>query len=958
MVNTHSTACRGTRARASSLPQSPTTQPGTEIIGVSPLPKLTPLGSQYSTPIEKPAASNIRSYSDVVRSGSRSPSPVPQGATIDVPGLRTSSPVYPGDIGVPEASQARTVRVRVATHSTNNVLPDNVHCDSLSIFPMSDMEAEQNDWTEVVHKKSRERRAHSMLRPDQTNAVRRAEWQLTLDEREKIRRRSLSMTRDNPEVTSSESDEPSAKGECKGKGPNPRNWGNLKLSENEIDPDAQRAALASWNAANRLANESDGDQTRPSKGNDLEGTAQPTEDELLEPHGREDERIPKRSKLKHSKKNKKRVTKPSREPPNPIKEMKMPRAMEPVKQINPKSYIGLAFKRLEKDEKRSKRSKNKRKAKHTSDSSSDNTSSSKSASTTSESSNDDSISSNSSSDPSSYSGMSDDDSSSTTSESSLSLGGLSSGSSHRRGRSRRRKSGKGKKCKSKKHLKSHRRMTLKPIPPNKYDGSDDIHAFQRFITEGAVYVTDGRVEPKKCAFILSHYLTGKAHEFYVWEVSGDPYKWRLSDFFTQLFNYCFPIDFRMWQREKLQSCYQNSKTVRNYLYELNELWNMIGETDKCTKVHKFWSGLRKELQRDLWKEKLNLEVSSLKKISASAEILEIAQTVAESPEPHKSGHKRRRKRKRKFKGEGYRKEAAMPDNHNLGGKHTKRQDKRKRDTPKLSKEEQERHKAEGLCFICHKSGHFSRNCPDRQTVLNASKSSGVTSFGVGVDFRDIECQRQLASLSRHSPEVSLNFIQARGPTIQEDDGVPDDDLPDLESISDDEDYWTSDSTIPEEEAPNDGIHVYTYRSNQAHGIWEDKTTIDILDYHLAARLVLLLERISRSDFDVVHWHAKRLFRACVALMSSDPLEEEDLGICTLFKSAGNDETNGIADQLKDAPYDMIQLNGVKVRDEDKLTLQRNSSIAKDFTQKIPKPLVVIVHVNGHPARTLWDTTSG
>ncbi|KIO10205.1 hypothetical protein M404DRAFT_21869 [Pisolithus tinctorius Marx 270] len=292
------------------------TQPGAEIVGVSPLPKLTLLGSQYSTPIEKPAASNIQSYSDVVRSGSRSPSPVPQGATVDVPGLRTSSPVYPSDIGVLEASQARTVRVRVVTHSTNNVLPDNVHCDSLSIFPTSDMEAEQNDWTEVVRKKL-----------------------------QKIRRRSLLMMRDNPEVTLSESDEPSAKGECKGKGPDPRNWGNLKLSENEIDPDVQRTALALWNAANRLANESDGDQPGPSKGNDLEGTTQPTEDELPEPHGGEDEWIPKRSKLKRSKKNKKRVTKPSREPPNLIKEMvdkvvhqdhkrherqKTPRAMEPV----------------------------------------------------------------------------------------------------------------------------------------------------------------------------------------------------------------------------------------------------------------------------------------------------------------------------------------------------------------------------------------------------------------------------------------------------------------------------------------------------------------------------------------------------------------------------------------------------------------------------------------------------
>ncbi|KIO08097.1 hypothetical protein M404DRAFT_23370 [Pisolithus tinctorius Marx 270] len=95
--------------------------------------------------------------------------------------------------------------------------------------------------------------------------------------------------RDNPEVTSSEGDEPSAKGECKGKGPDPRNWGNLKLSKNEIDPDVQCTALALWNTANRLANESDGDQPRLSKGNNPESTAQPTEDELPELHEKQEE---------------------------------------------------------------------------------------------------------------------------------------------------------------------------------------------------------------------------------------------------------------------------------------------------------------------------------------------------------------------------------------------------------------------------------------------------------------------------------------------------------------------------------------------------------------------------------------------------------------------------------------------------------------------------------------------
>ena len=162
-------------------------------------------------------------------------------------------------------------------------------------------------------------------------------------------------------------------------------------------------------------------------------------------------------------------------------------------------------------------------------------------------------------------------------------------------------------------------MTLKPITPTKYDGSPDSKAFHQ--------VHDGGVPSKKRAFILAHYLMGKAREFYVNAVAVDPYKWKLPEFYTELFNYCFPVDFQAKQREKLQRYRQNDLKVRDYLYELNGFWNMIGEEDERTKVTKFWSGLQFEIQRDLWHDKLNPEVSSLKEVVAAAEIVEITRSV-------------------------------------------------------------------------------------------------------------------------------------------------------------------------------------------------------------------------------------------------------------------------------------------------------------------------------------------
>ncbi|KAI6021798.1 hypothetical protein BKA83DRAFT_4126529 [Pisolithus microcarpus] len=236
---------RATRARANSLPHSPLAQPGADANGTSPLPKLTPLGSQYSTPAEKVVAENVRTYSDVVRTNSRSLSPAPRSAAVNIPDSRMTSSEIPDD-KYPEAVAAHTVRLAVPDHSDSEDLPLVGNDNAVSPTSMSEAEKECDDersWTKVVRKKSRERRTTGKLRPDQERVIREAERQLTPDERDRIRRRSLSSAR-------SEHGRPK---DTKGKGPDPKDWGVLDMSEGELDLEAQRAALASWNAAQRIA---------------------------------------------------------------------------------------------------------------------------------------------------------------------------------------------------------------------------------------------------------------------------------------------------------------------------------------------------------------------------------------------------------------------------------------------------------------------------------------------------------------------------------------------------------------------------------------------------------------------------------------------------------------------------------------------------------------------------------
>ncbi|KAG2155786.1 uncharacterized protein EDB93DRAFT_1101577 [Suillus bovinus] len=53
----------------------------------------------------------------------------------------------------------------------------------------------------------------------------------------------------------------------------------------------------------------------------------------------------------------------------------------------------------------------------------------------------------------------------------------------------------------------------------------------------------------------------------------------------------------------------------------------------------------------------------------------------------------------------------------------------------------------------------------------------------------------------------------------------------------------------------------------------------------------------------------------------------------------------------------ILVCGVQVPRDTYPALQRNTSVTKDFQRTIPKPVVVVVHVNGRPAQALLDTGS-
>ena len=113
-------------------------------------------------------------------------------------------------------------------------------------------------------------------------------------------------------------------------------------------------------------------------------------------------------------------------------------------------------------------------------------------------------------------------------------------------RRRRRRSKQRSKMRTRHHGKSTKKSgtTIKPIAPKDYDGAADARAYHRFVMEGEAYIRDGKVSWERQIRILAHYLDGKAYDFYMQKVASDnPNNWTLYKFFTELFNYCFLVDY-------------------------------------------------------------------------------------------------------------------------------------------------------------------------------------------------------------------------------------------------------------------------------------------------------------------------------------------------------------------------------------------------------------------------------
>ena len=671
------------------------TQPRTQNNSTARQPSLSPsrdppphMAGRFPPPGAMPAL-----YSEVV--SPRAPSPLRENpsSTVELP-VRDTSPERPQ---VGRTPLGMTV---VPTVSRENITTTRENDTSSDISPK---DPGNEPWTTIKRRRARSlesyepaRRSSSeniqanVLTADQIQAVHAAATRLTTSQKKKLEKRHKKLTHRR---TSSSTSRGEGASKPKGKGVDPLEWGNVNISQESLDIDAQAAA---WKSI-----------TQSKKGN-----------------RKEDARKVGTHRVQQG-----NIRSPS---------VQLPAASRPVAQLPKDSYLGMTLRNVG-------RSHSGRRMPP------------------------DGGETPSSSEPSSSEEYSESDDSSSEERPRRRR-------DNRHGRNGRRR---------RKSSSSSSKQVIKPIAPKEYSGGADARAYHRFVRESEAYLRDGKVKGRRRIFLLSHYLTDKAYDFYTQKVANDEANWTLTQFYEELFNYCFPVDYRMQLRRTLARCHQNDKSVAEYTHELSELFNMIGDIPERDQVLKFWNGTRSVIQKGLWRDNLNPETSSWVRVIAQAEIIEISENVAErrdrrhgsssqqgvssNSQSHGANSNRSKSRNTgnstsvrsvsfESKGTGHSgsgdksrsgsthgSDSRTQPSHGRGNSRPPRggfssrgrsqtprsSSSHQSSAPRLTDKERADRIAAGQCFVCGGADHYSRDCPTKKVVRsNNGKPPGASSFNI------------------------------------------------------------------------------------------------------------------------------------------------------------------------------------------------------------------------------------
>ncbi|KAF6743364.1 hypothetical protein DFP72DRAFT_858902 [Ephemerocybe angulata] len=124
--------------------------------------------------------------------------------------------------------------------------------------------------------------------------------------------------------------------------------------------------------------------------------------------------------------------------------------------------------------------------------------------------------------------------------------------------------------------------------PKSYKGNADLKTYTAFHHAATQYCRRGRVPLEEQVEVISPFLEGRAQQYFLGlQAVNSPLIGDLPRFLDGLFNHCFPRNYKAKLRDEIHSFKQGSRSVWEYAYELTYKLDTIGLNDARERVYRF-----------------------------------------------------------------------------------------------------------------------------------------------------------------------------------------------------------------------------------------------------------------------------------------------------------------------------------------------------------------------------------
>lgn len=502
---------------------------------------------------------------------------------------------------------------------------------------------------------------------------------------------------------------------------------------------------------------------------------------------------------------------------------------------------------------------------------------------------------------------------------------------------------------------------LKEDPPFKYNGEVQASTFKKWVREMRNWAKRGRLSDRQGIKTSGKYLGGRAYHFYERDVLDLKKNYvSFTEYFEALFDYVFPADFRMQQRDKFDLCKQQDLSVLDYLRRLHEIADTIGDLEEKDVVLAFWRRCRSYLRVEMSREGLDPTNLSLVALESAALRHERAHKIIEEENrkskrtPNKPDNS---PRKNESAPRSYAPNSSSDPKSNKPNTSSNSKSDNARGAKNFAKKDPERAKrlrAEGRCFECESKDHIFKDCPKRTAKKPpiALRSMGIGGI-VETRLAAMEEGTQLGLFAAGFLELAgIPELKAEQSRIKKKNDLLRTSLRELllENLT---------LAAPFElDYLGDGAEISALDQSRFK-LWDQGCVskggcglghLVIWDQHSNDEHELSYNDLLRDKFDVVSW-----INQCKAKVA-DELVYKQPDIPMSRPSRVDDKAN----DPKELMGLLVSRLGIKSGDyvePDTSRMGRSAARVKGESKLVPKPIVVMIRITGQPCRALLDTGS-